>query len=168
MEEHVAGTCIDPVVDFHTGYGAKFISIVPDYRPEDHENQGIGILIHYHLQTVLAPPIISKRPSLPVEKSPTEGGVVVQKVKTINLIAPILEDNAIEVNEETMGLSLFSHGMDSLELVQLKNKISSDLGIDLPSTFLLDYPTLEQVCARLDDMRGVNAKVETQAENSDG
>jgi len=77
-----------------------------------------------------------------------------QKTSTLDLIKPIMQENGIEVNDETMGQSLFAQGMDSLELVQIRNKLASDLGLELTSTFLLDYPTLELVCARIDEMRG--------------
>ncbi len=32
---------VDPIVDFHTSYGAEVLRIVPDFRPEDVDNQGV-------------------------------------------------------------------------------------------------------------------------------
>lgn len=52
---------VDPIVDFHTSYGAEVLRIVPDFRPEDVDNQGvsqqnfvwirIGASARYHLDS---------------------------------------------------------------------------------------------------------------------
>lgn len=40
----------DPVVSFHLRAGAKLVSIHPDFRPEDRDARGYGVLIEYPLQ----------------------------------------------------------------------------------------------------------------------
>jgi len=37
----------DKTLSFHTGYGAEILRLVPDFRPEDLQNQGTGVLIQY-------------------------------------------------------------------------------------------------------------------------
>ena len=37
----------DKTLSFHTGYGAEILRLVPDFRPEDVQNQGTGVLIQY-------------------------------------------------------------------------------------------------------------------------
>jgi len=54
IEEYAAqrranGECLDPVLQFHLGGGAKMVSIHPGYRPADTEAGGYGILIEYPL-----------------------------------------------------------------------------------------------------------------------
>ncbi len=42
------GQLLDPVVDFHVAAGARIVSVHPDFRPEDQEACGYGVLIEYH------------------------------------------------------------------------------------------------------------------------
>ena len=37
----------DPILRFHVSHGARIRCLVPDYRPEDTDNQGAGVLIEY-------------------------------------------------------------------------------------------------------------------------
>lgn len=169
MDDHVSQVRIDPTVDFHTGFGAKFISLVHGYRPEDVDNKGNGVLVHYNIQTVLQPPDpaqlqkrMSSRVSFEdevVEDTEEDIKEIVEEIpmretQTIDLLRSIMEPYEVEVTQETMSQSMFSHGLDSLELVQIRKRLAGDLGIELPSTFLLDYPTLESVIDRLDEIRG--------------
>lgn len=42
-----AGRRYDPVLEFHLGSGAKVVSVHADFRPEDVEARGYGVLIEY-------------------------------------------------------------------------------------------------------------------------
>ncbi len=42
-----SGRQVDPVLAFHLGFGARFVSIQAEYRPEDAEAGGYGVLIEY-------------------------------------------------------------------------------------------------------------------------
>ncbi len=42
-----AGKRIDPVLGFHLDGGARLVSVHPDFRPEDAEARGYGVLIEY-------------------------------------------------------------------------------------------------------------------------
>lgn len=42
-----SGRLVDPVLSFHLDSGADLVSIHADFRPEDHNAQGYGILIEY-------------------------------------------------------------------------------------------------------------------------
>lgn len=42
-----AGHWIDPVLDFHFQAGARLVAIYADYRPEDGQTLGYGVLIEY-------------------------------------------------------------------------------------------------------------------------
>lgn len=48
--------------------------------------------------------------------------------------------------------------MDSLELVRIRNDLSSELGMDLPATMLLDFPNVEALAAQLDKERKLGAE----------
>jgi acyl carrier protein len=47
------------------------------------------------------------------------------------------------------GLPLQERGLDSLMSVELRNLLVKSLGLPLPATLLLDYPTLDGVCEYL-------------------
>merc|ERR1711862_804706 len=46
--------------------------------------------------------------------------------------------------------------MDSLELVRIRNKLAAEIGMALPSTLLLDYPSVSSLSEQLDIQRGLD------------
>jgi len=57
-------------------------------------------------------------------------------------------------------------GLDSLLSVSLRNELAATLGLDLPSTLLFDYPTLDALSAfLLDQLAGSEAALETLDQN---
>jgi predicted N-acetyltransferase YhbS len=42
-----SGRLIDPVLAFHLDYGARLVTTLPGFRPEDHDSLGYGVLIEY-------------------------------------------------------------------------------------------------------------------------
>jgi len=86
MEEYVdghrAGTHTDPIINFHTSYGANVVDCVPGFRPEDADNQGIGVLIQYHVKNLVAAEL---------QPAPTdEAASKVSKMPTTELLADIM------------------------------------------------------------------------------
>jgi acyl carrier protein len=59
-------------------------------------------------------------------------------------------------------------GLDSLLSVSLRNELAATLGLDLPSTLLFDYPTLETLSVfLLDQLTGQLAGPETSLDTLD-
>lgn len=46
-----SGRLVDPVLAFHLDYGARLVAILPNFRPEDSDALGYGVLIEYLLQS---------------------------------------------------------------------------------------------------------------------
>lgn len=42
-----SGRLIDPVLAFHLDYGARLVTTLPGFRPEDRDSLGYGVLIEY-------------------------------------------------------------------------------------------------------------------------
>ena len=46
---HDGGYALDPVLNFHLTAGARLLSVHPDYRPDDAQARGYGVMIEYDL-----------------------------------------------------------------------------------------------------------------------
>jgi acyl carrier protein len=62
-----------------------------------------------------------------------------------------------DVNSLDMTSGFFDLGVDSLTSVELRNALQSSLGIDLPSTLIFKYPTIEAVSEFLAGTLGGNS-----------
>jgi len=146
MRGHVAGELTDPIVDFHTSYGARYVKLVEGFRQEDTDNDGIGVLIQYDVKS------LSKLKSGGVTSEKPE--VVNKTMPTMDLLGTIMNDLGYPMDRNDLGRGFFDYGMDSLELVRVRNKLSQALNVDLPATLLLDFPTAQDVAGHLDKERG--------------
>lgn len=156
LDKHVKGTRIDPIVDFHTGYGAKFVALVHDYRPEDTDNKGIGVCIQYHLKKVFGI----------AEAKPVQQLTPASNESSLDMISGIMADMGFEVDEDELDLGFFDYDMDSLELVRIRNKLASDLQMQLPSTLLLDFPNVAALAEQLDLERGRKQEMEDKRQEA--
>lgn len=147
VDAHVAGKVLDPTLDFHTGYGAQVVRLVPGFRPEDVDNHGTGVLIQYHVKELAQKTQLRldepKRPTL---------------VPTLEVISQIMDELGYPLDKDDLAKGFFDYGMDSLELVRVRNKLSSTLDMDLPATLLLDFPTVKDLAVQLDRELGVGAE----------
>jgi RimJ/RimL family protein N-acetyltransferase len=150
VEQHVAGSLIDPILSFHTDYGAKVVSL-PLWRPEDVDNKGIGVLIQYDLTTVL-------KGDGGATEAANEVGVdaddaCVGDIKsTLGTVKQIMHELGYPVDDDDLGRGFLDFGMDSLELVSLSKQLANRLKLSpLPSTFLFDHPSVLEVSKQLDE-----------------
>ncbi|NEO55707.1 MAG: GNAT family N-acetyltransferase [Okeania sp. SIO3B5] len=130
------GEILDPILRFHVGGGASIVDIVPNYRPEDSDNQGSGVLIKYELTEQLE----EKKTEV---ESPSQK-VDVEKVKDV----PVFIENSIKKILGKKRSSAFSYnrpiremGLDSLDLLELRSLLEKGLGKKLDSTIFFDYGT---------------------------
>mmetsp|Transcript_1168 Transcript_1168/g.3551 ORF Transcript_1168/g.3551 Transcript_1168/m.3551 type:complete len:464 (-) Transcript_1168:20-1411(-) len=147
VDEHVAGSLLDPTLDFHTGYGAQVVRLVPGFRPEDTDNGGTGVLIQYNVKDMAQKAV-----------AVASGQQTASSVPTLELLSGIMDDLGYPPDLNDLGKGFFDYGMDSLELVRIRNKLSSSLDMDLPATLLLDFPTVQDLASQLDKERGVGAE----------
>lgn len=153
LREHVSGTLLDPIVDFHTSYGAKFRRLVHNFRPEDTDNQAIGVLIQYEINDPAWLEFGLKKKDDRAKDQGAEGEG--EQAPTLELLGVIMEELGYTLDDSNIAKGFFDYGMDSLELVRIRNKLSTILSVDLPPTLLLDYPTAKDLSEHLDQERGV-------------
>eukprot|EP00931_Biecheleriopsis_adriatica_P039453 TRINITY_DN22563_c0_g1_i1.p1 TRINITY_DN22563_c0_g1~~TRINITY_DN22563_c0_g1_i1.p1 ORF type:complete len:991 (+),score=210.91 TRINITY_DN22563_c0_g1_i1:28-2973(+) len=146
VDDHVAGKLADPIVDFHTSYGAEVVRLVPNFRPEDTANDGVGVLIQYNVKELA----LSAR-----RAGSVEGEGTASVVPTLEVLSGIMDELDYPLDRSDLHKGFFDYGMDSLELVRVRNKLSSSLAMDLPATLLLDFPTVQDLADQLDRDRGI-------------
>jgi len=156
VDEHLADKLHDGTLGFHTDAGARVLRLVPGFRPEDRDNSGTGVLIQYKVKEA--------KPS--GKQASTVGGkdASPSTVPTLYLLEAIMDDLGFPLDMNDLGRGFFDYGMDSLELVRIRNKLSSILDMDLPATLLLDCPTVQDLVSRLDSDRAVGLKTESSVE----
>ena len=162
-EQHPHG--IDPVLRFHTSHGAKIVGVIPNYRSEDRDNQGAGILIEYTIrddpvQFKENSPVINEQP---VKKSaiPSKNNLLSQKVDTaIKKLLP--EKYKAEFSSE---LPLRDMGFDSLRLLELRLHLNALFQVTLDPTFFFTYPTSQAITSYL-QRQGLGSSVSEELEAS--
>ncbi len=111
----------DPTVNWHTARGAFVLRLLPAFRPEDSENDGFGVLVSYKGEKLLTP------------KKNREHFVLLpyfaslEKVK--QMVSEILCVGKEKIPDDG---SLFSLGLDSLGLFELREKIAECFHVPLP------------------------------------
>lgn len=144
LDMHNAGDLTDPTLEFHTNFGATIRRIVPNFRPEDIENRGMGVLIHYNIKDLSGSTSHGTKALSMKSETPSN-----------QLVMEIMDDLGHKVATNDINKGFFEFGMDSLEILRVRNNLNSRLGCILPATLLLDYPTVKSLCDHLDQERGM-------------
>ena len=114
---HVQGKHADKTLGFHTGYGAHVARPVPDFRPEDEDNEGTGVLIQYDVKSWTASHMdITPANAVGEKKTPENTATAV------DVLRGILADMKHPVKDEDLSLGFFNLGIDSLEMVRIRNQ----------------------------------------------
>ncbi|NEW09012.1 SDR family NAD(P)-dependent oxidoreductase [Paenibacillus sp. SYP-B3998] len=112
------GELDDPILKFHQLHGAKVLGLMDNYRPNDDENHGYGVLIQYD---------INNRPWN--GKLSTKGSAKKQQ-HSGNLLLDLLQRklNTTNINDQK---SLKELGLDSLDFADVLIFMHEKLGVDV-------------------------------------
>jgi thioester reductase-like protein len=151
LEEYInkkneEGDVLDPVLRMHVHHGAVIDQVVTNYRPNDDQNNGCGVVIIYDLsmrnkkQTLLTKKNQSK---IFEEVTPESIAVFIDEV-----ILNLLENCGGLVQQDNRGLysrtaPLMDMGLDSLQLLELGSRISEKYTIEIDSTFFFKFGNAE-------------------------
>lgn len=153
VADHQAGGQTDKTLSFHTGYGAEILRLVPDFRPEDLQNQGTGVLIQYDVNswTPLLPDSHGSHGSNGSADPPPAPAMAKGALQALR---EVLEEMQHPLEDEKLELGFFVLGLDSLELSRVRSRMSEWAGRPLPATFLFDFPSVSEAAAELEKMKG--------------
>jgi acyl carrier protein len=112
---------VDPTVNWHKRRGARVLQLLKNFRPKDVENEGYGVLITYSVSESRSGLVAIAAEKHSLQKSMKE------------LVAEII---GVAVSEVANTDSLFSIGLDSLGIFELREKIAINYGIPIPSATL--------------------------------
>lgn len=139
----VNGRPNDPILQFHSSHGARIVGAVANYRPEDADNLGAGVLICYDMR--------------PSSAEPTEaGGAGAADGKTGD-VRSRLESclrtllGAHRQHSFSWTRTLRDMGLDSLDLLEFRTLLQNTFTLPLSPTFFFSHPTLEEINRFLDE-----------------
>lgn len=163
VADHQAGGQTDKTLSFHTGYGAEILRLVPDFRPEDLQNQGTGVLIQYDVNswTPLLPDSHGSHGSNGSADPPPAPAMAKGALQALR---EVLEEMQHPLEDEKLELGFFVLGLDSLELSRVRSRMSDWAGRPLPATFLFDFPSVSEAAAELEKMKGTVSQHRTALE----
>ncbi|UAW64836.1 SDR family NAD(P)-dependent oxidoreductase [Mycoavidus sp. HKI] len=135
------GQLIDPMLHFHASHGAVIREVLPGFRPGDTDNEGAGVLIEYRLRSEQKTVVETAGPQ----------AVSTDTTLAVNQVEPIVRSAVIEVLGSQRATAydpqapLMEMGLSSLELLELRRRLSTRMGESLPSTFFFSYGTPEAI-----------------------
>ncbi|MBE9227560.1 GNAT family N-acetyltransferase [Phormidium sp. LEGE 05292] len=167
------GQILDPIVRFHELGGAKIKGIIPNYRPEDTDNQGTGILIEYNLHT---------RQSKSTESAVKNNFLSGKNWPDPSLIEETLNTRFQSIENETVcdiveecisqimgsqyqaaygsSKKLVEMGLDSLDLLELQALLEKRFKVQLDSKFFGQYDTANNIISYLN--KNINSAMKEQ------
>ncbi len=128
---------IDPILRFHTNRGAEVKAILPNFRPEDSDNKGAGVLIEYALLTHSNKTFTKKK------LEPKKITSKLQNKKIEDIVTRCITELMPEKYKDqfAMNCSLKDMGFDSLRLLELRTIYNQQLNIELEPTFFFEFNT---------------------------
>ncbi|GAX72978.1 hypothetical protein CEUSTIGMA_g431.t1, partial [Chlamydomonas eustigma] len=108
----------------------------------------------FRTQTRRMGPIPPSQQAVATEADPSLVRIEVQGI----VRSVIGSSTSVEINPEE---PLMSIGLDSLGAVELRNKLEVEMGVQLPSTLVFDYPTVSAITALIVSQRSSSAVTRT-------
>ena len=141
----------DPTLLFHISGGAKITGVIPQYRPEDHQNLGHAVLAEYFISSSV--PVVhavrdrSCAASRAVRDRDDVFKAIVEELSSV-LGCKVSQDRA----QDSPFMDL---GLDSLGMTMFSNRICSRLDLKLSSTDLFDHPNVRSLVSFICDLPDV-------------
>ncbi|MCX7923144.1 MAG: SDR family NAD(P)-dependent oxidoreductase, partial [Clostridia bacterium] len=135
------GRLVDTVLRFHEMHGAQIKELVPGYRPLDIKNKGNGVFVEYD---------IHNRQRRDIQINTVQSHINRKSVKEF-IVERILQILGIkDENGFTLDRPLMEMGLDSGDLMDLKEQISFEYRLQLEPAFFFEYNTPEKIISYLE------------------
>lgn len=121
----------DLATKLHVASGAKIVSCLPNFRPEDKKNLGYAVLVAYTRESLTEAPLQLGFYTTECTKES------IQHLVT-TLITSLCGTYSSDKTVSEMGLS-------DVQQVELRASLADELELDLPSNFFTLYPTGERI-----------------------
>ena len=152
-ERNAQGRLVDPILRFHELHGAQIGGLVPGYRPNDTNNEGDGVLVIYDVHRRV------RNEALFCESIDREevlsGYHPMCPVDIVAEIEGFLETAIKTCLGEHKGAAyapmrpLMEMGLDSADLLTLKEQIGDRYQIGVEPSFFFQYNTVEKILSHL-------------------
>jgi polyketide synthase PksN len=136
---------IDSTLRFHTSHGAKITEIIPNYRPDDIENNGSGILVEYDIHH--RNNLHLKIKKINSNTSASISDIVNQSIDS--LLPKKHQDNFSETSP------LRELGFDSLRLLELRTLLNKKFSIVLDPTFFFQHTSAKAISKYIENQHDV-------------
>ena len=140
------GKLADPTLRFHELHGARIREAIPDYRPQDQRNEGYGVLVEYDIRNRRRDNIEEEDGPYNLEPSVVNSNHNEFVIDSINSILGKEKKGAFAIDRPLMEM-----GMDSADLLELKERITSRYNTSLDPIFFFKYNTPELVISFLNE-----------------
>jgi acyl transferase domain-containing protein/enoyl-CoA hydratase/carnithine racemase/acyl carrier protein len=139
----------DPVLAFHRAHGAAIVKAIPGYRPQDRANLSNGVLVAYDVRTRTRRPRGIKAEGAaagrtiadPPEAPPLARPTVVTGIEV--MIRRLLGSGKADAFARSS--PLMEMGLDSADLLSLREAIRVEYQADLETAFFFQYNTAEKI-----------------------
>lgn len=147
------GLLIDPILRFHDCHGAQISGLLAGYRPADTDNRGNGVLVRYDIH--------QRRPRDPMlELLPSDESQRRGKRITVAAVPALVEEEILSILGDARKASyvpersIMDMGLDSLDLMRLRARLSTGCGLEINATFFFQYCTAMAVTRTLQQLVG--------------
>jgi acyl transferase domain-containing protein/SAM-dependent methyltransferase/acyl carrier protein/ribosomal protein S18 acetylase RimI-like enzyme len=137
------GLILDPILQLHERHGAAVTGIIPQYRTNDRQNEGNGVLVEYDLGRRSAPAEYPPASSVSMEKATAQGRKAPCRDIINECVRSLMEPAYADAFSPDRPLKEL--GLDSLDLMRLRCRLGCQLGEQLDPAFFFRHPTPESI-----------------------
>ncbi|WP_414624618.1 GNAT family N-acetyltransferase [Calothrix sp. CCY 0018] len=140
-QQNDLGQLLDPILRFHQQGGATIKGVIPNYRPEDIDNLGNGILIEYEIKPNVNTSEENLNHNALISATSAEKEQLLE-TRIKEQVARIME---VSIAELDLKQSLIQLGLDSLMAIDLSNVLMSEMKVDVSTMKILQGLSISQL-----------------------
>ncbi len=148
--KNTMGQCLDPILRFHESHGGRIRHVISNYRPDDLDNLGYGVLIDYGNRSKSLKSVLRSPFSVSGQESEVRVGVGTSAIEDADALT-IVEESIFALlpsqKNYSSELALRDLGLDSLKLMELKSLLSHRFGVSIEPGFFFEYVTARDIAA---------------------